>query len=367
LPSIDELRARIKPSDELYKQGQILEAIESLRPVVAEQPDYFRPYYNFGFFHFLTQDYRCAAEYTRIATEKMPNFVEGWLILGKSLGQLGQFDEAEVALREALKLQPDNLGASIWLGWTLGRSCRYEAAAAATRSAASRLGWMTPQRCNLTFCQEPWFLNNVADWAHYLEPYMQKIEHGLEIGCMEGMSAIWTAEHLLTSTGRLLVNDIVFRENFLANIDRAGVKGRLDLREGSSEQVLPTLPANDFDFAYVDGDHTPGAVFRDAVNALVLVKPGSIVILDDYGKQNEKTAIGLDLFLRLFQRNIEVIDKRYQLVLRRLSEPVVLQRRLGPVWRDALSPASAAKLDELVRYQPASAIEWLRAGNATLR
>lgn len=90
-------------------------------------------------------------------------------------------------------------------------------------------------------------------------------------------------------------------------------------------------------------------------------------MLDDYGKQNERTATGLDLFLRLFERNIEVIDKRYQLVLQRLNGAVVLQRRQSPIWRDALSPASASKLDDLVRYQPTNAIEWLRAGNATLR
>jgi hypothetical protein len=367
LSLIDELRSRIKPSDELYKRGQILEAIESLRPVVAERPDYFRPYYNFGFFHFLIQDYRRAAEYARIATEKMPNFADGWLILGKSLGQLAQFEEAETALRQALKLHPDNVGASIWLGWTLGQSHRYQEAAAATRCAASRLGWTTPEQCSLTFSQEPWFLNHIGDWVRLLEPNMHKVEHGLEIGCMEGMSTIWTAEHLLSPMGRLLVNDIIFRENFLTNIGKAGIKGSLDLRQGPSEEVLPTLQLNDFDFAYVDGDHTRDSVFRDAVNALVLVKPGSIIILDDYGKQNEKTAIGLDLFLRLFERNVEVIDKRYQLVLRRLNEPVIVQNRLGPVWRDALSGASAARLDELVRHQPAKAVSWLRSGKAKLR
>jgi len=367
LPSIDELRVRLKPSDELYKQGQILEAIESLRPVVAEQPDYFRPYYNFGFFHFLMQDYRNAAEYARIATEKMPNFAEGWLILGKSLARLGQLEEADRALRRVLKLQPDNLGASSWLGWTLGRSHRYEEAAAMTRNAALRLGWSTPEHCSLVFSQEPWFLSHINDWLRQLEPYMHKIEHGLEIGCMEGMSTIWTAEHLLSPTGRLLVNDIIFRENFLANVGQAGIRDRLDLRQGSSEQVLPTLRPSDFDFAYVDGDHKPDAVFRDAVNALVLVKPGSVIILDDYGKQNEKTATGLDLFLRLFGRNVEIIDKRYQLVLRRLNEPIVVQRRLSAVWRDALSPASAARLDELTRHQPVNAVDWLRSGRAKLR
>lgn len=367
MPSIDELRARLKPSDELYKQGQILEAIESLRSVVVEQPDYFRPYYNFGFFHFLLQDYAHAAEYARIATEKMPNFAEGWLILGKSLARLGQLEEADGALRQVLQLQPENLGASSWLGWTLGQSHRFEEAAAMTRKAALALGWATPESCRLVFSQEPWFLSHINDWLRHLKPYIHKIEHGLEIGCMEGMSTIWTAEHLLSPRGRLLVNDIIFRENFLANVDRAGVGNHLDLRKGSSEQVLPTLRPNDFDFAYVDGDHKPDAVFRDAVNALVLVKPGSVIILDDYGKQNEKTAIGLDLFLRLFGRNLEIIDKGYQLVLRRLNEPIAVQRRLSGVWRDALSPASATRLDELARHQPASAIEWLRSGRAKLR
>lgn len=367
MPSIDELRARIKPSDELYNRGQIPEAIESLRPVVAEQPDYFRPYYNFGFFHFLMQDYQHAAEYARIATEKMPNFADGWLVLGKSLASLGQVERATAALREALKLQPDNLGASNWLSWTLGRSRHYQEAAANTRKIASRLGWNTPESCKLVFSQEPWFLNHIDNWTRYLEPYMYRVTCGLEIGCMEGMSTIWTVEHLLTPTGRLLVNDITFRDNFLANIHKAGIKDRLDLREGSSEWVLPSLAANDFDFAYVDGDHTADAAFRDAVNALLLVRPQGAIVLDDYGKGNEGTAVGLDLFLHLFARNLEVINKGYQLVLRKLDERVLVQRQLMSVWHDVLSPSSAARLDELVRYQPARAIEWLRLGKAKLR
>ena len=361
------MRARLKPSDELYKQGQILKAIESLRPIVAEQPDYFRPYHNFGYFHFLIQDYQRAAEYARIATEKMPNFAEGWLVLGKSLARLGQFEAADAALREVLKLQPDNLGAAMWLNWTLGRSHRYEEVAATTRAIASRVGWTTPERCNLKFSQEPWFLNHIGDWTRHLDLYKHKIDNGLEIGCMEGMSTIWTVEHLLSPTGRLVVNDIVFRDAFLANIEKAGIRWRLDLRQGSSQHVLPTLRPNTFDFAYVDGDHTPDAAFRDAVNALVLVKPGSVIVLDDYGKENEQTATGLDLFLCLFERNVEIIDKGYQLLLRRLDEPVVVQRRLAPVWRSALSAASAANLEELAHYQPAIAVNWLRSGKAKLR
>jgi hypothetical protein len=367
LSSVDELHARLRPSEELCRHGHVPEAIESLRQFVAEKPDHFRPYHNFGYFHLLIKDYQNAAKYARIATEKMPAYAEAWFVLGKSLAQLGHLEEAEEALDEGLKLQPDNLGASNWLISTLSRARRYEEAASIARDSASRLGWTTPERCGLTFSQEPWFLGRIYDWTRILEPYLHKVQYGLEIGCMEGMSTIWTAESLLTPTGRLLVNDIIFRENFLNNVDKAGIKERLDLRKGSAADVLPALRDNDFDFAYVDGDHSPSAVFRDVVNALVLVKPASVIILDDYGKQNEKTAIGLDFFLRLFKQNVEVLDKRYQLVLRRLSGPVSVHQSLRRVWHDALSAASAAKLDELVSSHSMRAVKWLRSGQAQLR
>jgi predicted O-methyltransferase YrrM len=366
LPALDELRTRLAPSDELYRRGEIAAAIEALRPIVAESPSHFRPYHNFGFFHFLMGNYQQAAEYTRIATAKMPAYAEGWFVLGRSLAHLGQLEEAEKAFREGLKLQPDNLGAANWLASTLARAGRHDEAAMAIQALASRLGWPSPQRCGLIFAKEPWFLGHIEDWRRLLAPLMGKIEHALEIGCMEGMSTIWTAEHLLSPTGRLLVNDITFRENFVNNVGRAGIASRLDLREGSSQEVLPALPANDFDFAYVDGDHQPDGVFCDAVNALFLVRPGSVIILDDYGKQNEKTAIGLDLFLRLFRRNVEIVEKRYQLVLRRNAEQIILQRRIRDVWHQALTPASAARLDTLARYQPANALQWLRSGEAKL-
>ena len=51
---------------------------------------------------------------------------------------------------------------------------------------------------------------------------------------------------------------------------------------GRSEEILPTLPADSYDFAYIDAAHDPQSVATDTRNCIRLVRIGGIVGGDDY-------------------------------------------------------------------------------------
>jgi predicted O-methyltransferase YrrM len=51
---------------------------------------------------------------------------------------------------------------------------------------------------------------------------------------------------------------------------------------GRSEQVMPTLKGK-FDFIYIDGDHRYDGAKKDMENAIKLLAPKGVIVLDDYG------------------------------------------------------------------------------------
>ena len=46
--------------------------------------------------------------------------------------------------------------------------------------------------------------------------------------------------------------------------------------------MIPKLLDNTIDFAYIDGDHSPEQVYKDAINILPKMKSNSIILFDDY-------------------------------------------------------------------------------------
>lgn len=51
--------------------------------------------------------------------------------------------------------------------------------------------------------------------------------------------------------------------------------------DGDSKLLVPTLPANQFDLALVDGDHNAEPAMADLVNTYLVVKPGGWLLFDD--------------------------------------------------------------------------------------
>jgi predicted O-methyltransferase YrrM len=94
--------------------------------------------------------------------------------------------------------------------------------------------------------------------------------------------------------------------------------------KATSDMYIPTLENNKLDFCYIDGDHSPGQVYKDAVNILPKMKQGGVILFDDYlwEKNGVVTKNGIDRFLKEYIGKYTLLLKNYQLAVRVTSAPV---------------------------------------------
>jgi len=101
----------------------------------------------------------------------------------------------------------------------------------------------------------------------------------LEIGTLGGYSAIWLARGLAPG-GRLITLEALEKHAAVAraNLERAGLADRVEIRVGKALDTLPQL-AGPFDLTFIDADKQNNAeYFRWA---LKLSRPGSLIIVDN--------------------------------------------------------------------------------------
>ena len=101
----------------------------------------------------------------------------------------------------------------------------------------------------------------------------------LEIGTLGGYSTIWIAR-ALPEGGRVLTLEIdpKHAEVARANVDRAGVGERVEMRVGPAAETLPTLDGP-FDMVFVDADKPNNPVYWR--EALRLTRPGGLIVVDN--------------------------------------------------------------------------------------
>ncbi|HME84727.1 MAG TPA: O-methyltransferase [Roseiarcus sp.] len=105
----------------------------------------------------------------------------------------------------------------------------------------------------------------------------------LEIGTLGGYSTICIARALLPA-GRLVTIEALERHANVAraNIARAGLADRVDLRVGAALDVLPAIEAEGlgpFDFVFIDADKSNNTKYVEW--ALRLSRPGTAIIVDN--------------------------------------------------------------------------------------
>ena len=178
---------------------------------------------------------------------------------------------------------------------------------------------------------QDWFSYHEAMWlTHFGSLAGRPGLRFLEIGSFEGRSACWIAEHLLTGEGSTLICVDPFNgypdqeRNFDHNVNASPHTAHKILKlRGLSCEVLHFLPAEGFDFIYVDGSHAALDVIQDAAGAWKLLKPHGILVFDDYGNTALPVLSGLavkpaiDAFLAIMDGRYDLFFKDWQVAIRK--------------------------------------------------
>ncbi len=306
------------------KQEKISEAIQACQKAVQLNPEFTEAR------HFLARIYtinnyqnwqRCryvdAVQVSRQALELNPNSAAMQFNLGLALYyhalfdcQGAAYDEAALRFTKTLEFNPDVRDAKE----------RLQTIPYLQKFAAK--GYSISAEC---------FTCLIPLWTKHLKKYAGfpglKI---LEIGCFEGMATCWLLDEVLTDPdARITCIDIfegvldfqiknpekhrLIEKNFDINIARNGAGYKVNKIVGYSQEVMRSLPLNSFDIVYIDGSHKASDVLEDAVISWRLVKPGGLIIFDDYNFVFEdhpewNTGLAIDAFMKLFADKLKVIE-----------------------------------------------------------
>jgi predicted O-methyltransferase YrrM len=101
----------------------------------------------------------------------------------------------------------------------------------------------------------------------------------LEVGTLGGYSAIWLAR-ALPADGRLITLEAVDKHAQVAraNLARAGLEKKVEIRVGQALDTLPTLQGP-FDLSFIDADKQSNPEYF--AWALKLSRPGSLIVVDN--------------------------------------------------------------------------------------
>jgi predicted O-methyltransferase YrrM len=168
----------------------------------------------------------------------------------------------------------------------------------------------------------------LESWQKYLMPYAGRPTHYLEVGIYEGRSMVWMLDNALRHPdSRATGVDISIQERYLQNLKRSGSCRKVRSLEGRSQEVLRTLPKESYDVIYVDGSHVTQDVMIDAVLAFDLLKPGGLLIFDDYAPliwlwpKDIRPKHAIDAFVSGYRQHLEPVHQGMQLMLRKRTQP----------------------------------------------
>jgi len=190
-----------------------------------------------------------------------------------------------------------------------------------------------------------WTTNRLPVWRLHVEPLRGLPVRALELGCYEGRASVWFLQNVLTHPASTLTVVDTFLgseesgsppvdgmlERFQRNIQRTAVAIKVRVLRCSTVQALSQLLTeaavdNLFDLVYIDASHRADDVITDAVMSFRLLKPGGLLIFDDYEWELrpsplDRPKIAIDAFMTIFQRSLSVLHLGYQVLLKKTVDP----------------------------------------------
>ena len=187
-----------------------------------------------------------------------------------------------------------------------------------------------------------WFSSKIPRLEKAIRGLKGEPIHALEIGVFEGASTVWLLQNILTHPdSRLTAVDtfegsVEFRdkmadcvasmeETFRANIEVTGQGHRVETLKSYSFDALVQLNQDRrscYDLIYVDGSHMSWDVLSDAVLSWPLLKPGGILVFDDYlwdvyPQEHKRPRLAIDSFLACYVDQLKIVRSSYQMIVRK--------------------------------------------------
>ena len=180
-----------------------------------------------------------------------------------------------------------------------------------------------------------WFSNNIPLWTSLFRGWTRRPVKWLEIGSYEGRSAIWALENILKHKDSCITcidkwDDDKIYTTFKNNIkSNPSFKGKVTSIRAMSRDALTSTKLlkqrGEFDVIYIDADHHSASVLEDAVLAFPLLKPGGMMIFDDYTYSKERDnrcpKQAIDAFINAYAEQVHVVTARWQVVIQKRKHP----------------------------------------------
>jgi len=268
---------------------------------------------------------------------------------GQAFSNLGRHDAAAHALGAVVERGE----ADFWTWYNLAAVRRqlsdWQGAFEASQQAHALAGWLESRRHGYRYTHD-YFSPNIANWMSWFRDHITAAPlHALEIGSWQGASACWLIDQVIGPRGGRLtcidpfsgssehsgfLNAVLSELGttleglFDYNIDRTGHPDLVRKVKGFSQDVLPGLHGELFDFIYIDGAHEAKFVIQDAVLSWGLLSDGAYMLFDDVNftfpeRPEQDTGKAIDFFLSVFAEEIVVISRERQLLIRKRPREAV--------------------------------------------
>ncbi len=258
----------------------------------------------------------------RIALHLQPNRNDWYSELEQIWATREQLYARMAELRAGLEQDPNHSWLYTELGNLLANQGEAAEASKLHRQGGILRGWQRAETRGYHFTHD-WFTHNIPVWTERLQRFVNTPVNALEIGSFEGMSTCWLLDYILTHPeAKLTCIDLYFQDNFDLNVAKTGSPEKIIKIAAESHETLAGLTPNAYDLIYIDGNHLADHAQQDAVLAWPLLKPGGILVFDDYewsdaNHPGQETKLGIDAFMATVQPEIEILHQGYQLIARK--------------------------------------------------
>ena len=188
-----------------------------------------------------------------------------------------------------------------------------------------------------------WFGYVQPNFEEFLTPLAGKDDlKFLQLGVFTGDASVWIAENILTGKGCWLIDvdtwqgsdeadhksmdfdDVYAAYKLKTALYKTKIKNTIKTFKSTTTWFLSSTRRDpDYDFIYIDADHTTVGVILDAELAWPQLKSGGIMAFDDYlwghesGDPRLAPQVGIDLFLHRHLGNYELLAKNNQVWVRK--------------------------------------------------